>query len=84
MLKTVIIFTLILILVFSLFMALPTIRIDKDTVISSNAFAYIRAACYFIPTGTCLAILGLFLGMQAFRIIVAIIRMLIDAGQFFK
>jgi len=73
-LKTVILVAVILVVVFALLMALPTIRIDKDTVIASNAFAYVRAACYFIPTGTCAAILAIIVGLQVFRIIVALVK----------
>jgi len=73
-LKTVILVAVILVVVFALLMALPTIRIDKDTVIASNAFAYVRAACYFIPAGTCAAILAIIVGLQVFRIIVALVK----------
>lgn len=72
--KTIILIGVILVIVFALLMALPTIRIDSDTVIASNAFAYIRAAMYFIPTGTCAAILAIIMGLQVWRIIVALVK----------
>ena len=74
MLKKAILFGVILLVVFALLMALPTIRLDKNIVIASNAFAYVRAAMYFIPTGTCAAILAIILGLQVWRIIVALIK----------
>jgi len=76
--KGIIIIAVILVIVFALIAAIPTIRIDKEAVISSNAFAYIRAAMYFIPVGTCAAILTIILGLQVWRLIVAIIRFIWD------
>ena len=72
--KTVILVAVIVLIVFALLMALPTIRIDSQGAIYSPAFQYVRAALYFIPTGTCAAILTIIVGLQVYRIIVALIK----------
>lgn len=76
--KTAIIITVILVVVFALLMALPAIHIDKGAVISSNVFQYLRAAMYFIPVGTCGTILTIILGLQVWRILVSIIKFIWD------
>ena len=70
----VILFAVLILIVFALIMALPTIRIDEQGAISSPAFQYIRAALYFIPTGTCAAILTIIVGLQVYRIIVSLVK----------
>ena len=72
--KQVLLFAVILLIVFALLMALPAIHINSNAVISSNAFSYIRAALYFIPTGTCAAILGIIMGLWVFRVIIALVK----------
>ena len=67
-------FAVIILVVFALILALPTIRIDEQGAISSPVFQYIRAALYFIPTGTCSIILRIIIGLQVWRVIVALIK----------
>ena len=74
--KSVILFTVILLIAFALLMALPAIHIDSGAVISSNAFSYVRAALYFIPAGTCAAILAIIMGLWIFRVIIALVKTL--------
>ena len=70
----VLLFAVLILIVFALLAALPAITIDVNSVVSSSAFSYIRAALYFVPVGTCAAILALILGLQVWRIIVALVR----------
>ena len=74
--KTLILSAVVILVVFALVAALPTIRINPQEVISSNAFSYVRAALYFIPSGTCAAILTIIVGLQVFRIIIALIKVI--------
>lgn len=64
----------VLLVVFALLMALPAIHIDADEVIASNAYSYIRAACYFLPMGTVTAILSIIMGLWVFRVIIALVK----------
>ena len=57
---------------------LPTLTIDTAAVVSSSAYAYVRAAFFFIPVNTISAILGIILGLWVFRIIIAIVRAIWD------
>ena len=68
------IFAVLILIVFALIVALPTIHIDEQGAISSPAFQYIRAALYFIPSGTCAAILAIIVGLQVWRVIVTLIK----------
>lgn len=68
------IFFIIIFIVLSLIVSLPTITINSSVVIASSAFAYIRAALYFIPTGTCAAILSIILGLWIIRVIVSLVK----------
>ena len=74
----VILIALALVIVLGLIAVLPTIHIDVDTVIASNAFSYIRAALYFIPAGTCVSILTIILGLWIFRVIVSLVKVIWD------
>lgn len=71
-------FVLILVIVLAAFVVLPTIDIDVDAVVSSNAFTYIRAGLYFIPTDTVVTIGTLILALWVFRIIIAFVKVLWD------
>lgn len=84
MLKAVVIGALVLLLVFVLLMALPAIHIDANEVISSNIYSYIRAALYFIPTGTAAAILALVLAFWIWRVILALVKILGNFVGFIK
>lgn len=60
--------------VLALLIVMPTIHIDAGAVISSSAISYIRAALYFVPVGTCSAILTIIMGLWVFRVIVALVK----------
>lgn len=72
------IFLLIIPIVVTLIVALPTITINTGAVITSSAYSYIRAACYFLPLNTVSIILGLIVSIWVFRIVVAIIKAIWD------
>lgn len=72
------IFVVIFVVVIGALIQLPDIELDKDGMLSSNAFTYIRAAMYFLPTGTVAAILTLTLSLWVFRIIVAVVKVIWD------
>lgn len=57
-------------------LALPTIVIDPAVVITSNAYAYIRSAMYFLPIGTVKAIFVIILGIWLIRIAIAFVKMI--------
>ena len=73
-----ILFLVIFALVISVLVLLPDIEINKDEVVSSSAFTYIRAAMYFIPAGTVFSILGIILALWTFRVIVAVVKVIWD------
>ena len=77
-----IIFILIFIVVISALVQLPDIEINKEGVVSSNVFTYIRAAMYFIPSGTAFTICGIILSLWVFRIIVAVVKVIWDLLPF--
>ena len=64
----------VLALFIGLIAVIPTVRIDTNSAVSSNAFAYIRAALYFVPLDTCSVILRIIMGLWIFRVIVAILK----------
>ena len=72
------IFAVIILVVFALLMVLPTISIDADAVIASGAFAWVRAAMYFIPTGAAAAILTIIAGLWIIRVVVALVKLIWD------
>lgn len=74
----IVIWTLIIILVIALIGILPGIRINSQGVLESSAVDYIRMAMYFIPTGTCVAILSIILGLWVFRIVIALVKTIWD------
>lgn len=69
---------LIIALAIGMIVALPVITIDANAVIASSAFAYIRAALYFIPAGTCATILIVILGLWIVRVVVTIVKTIWD------
>ena len=72
------IFVVLFFVVITALVALPTIDIDVDAVVASNAFAYIRAAMYFIPVRTVINILSTLLTIWLFRMIVSFVKMVWD------
>lgn len=68
------IFAVILVVVFCLICAMPTVSIDTEAVTSSSAIDFVRAACYFIPINTIASILTITIGLWAFRMVVALIK----------
>lgn len=72
------IFLVLLFVVLSALVLLPTINIDVDAVVTSNAFAYIRAAMYFLPVDTVVMIGGLILSLWVFRVIIAVVKVIWD------
>ena len=71
-------FILIFVIVIAALVQLPDIEINKDQVVSSNVFTYIRAAMYFIPSGTVFTIGGIILALWVFRVIVAVVKVIWD------
>lgn len=78
MLSKALIFVLVFSVVVMLIGFLPTINIDPTAVVTSSAYAYIRAGCYFLPMQTVVTIISLVLALWLFRLIVAIIKALWD------
>lgn len=72
------IFIVLFFVVITALVALPTIDLDVDAVVASNAFAYIRAAMYFIPVRTVINILSTLLTIWLFRMIVSFVKMVWD------
>ena len=68
------IFLVVLVAILGMLAALPAIEIDKDAVVSSSAWAWIIAACYFIPMNTVSAIGAIILALWMFRVTVALVR----------
>ena len=71
-------FILLFLIVVAALVQLPAIEINKDQVVSSNVFTYIRAAMYFIPSGTVFTIGGIILALWVFRVIVAVVKVIWD------
>lgn len=72
------IFAVLILVAFALLMVLPTISINADAVIASGAFAWVRAAMYFVPVGYATAILGVIAGLWIVRVVVALVKLLWD------
>lgn len=62
--------------------ALPSIVIDFDAIVTSAFYTYIRAGMYFLPLRTVSAILLVQVTIWLFRIIVAIVRTVWDLLPF--
>lgn len=73
-----ILFAILIVIVLGLMLAMPTISIDSEAVITSNAYSYIRAACYFLPMDTVINILSIIIALWGVRITVAFIKMIWD------
>lgn len=63
---------------FKLLALLPAIVIDVDAVVASSAWHWIRAAMYFLPTGTVIIILSIIFALGVFRLIVALVKTIWD------
>ena len=72
------IFAVLIVVVISCLLLLPTIHIDVDAVTASTAFEYIRAGLYFFPVQTVLRIISLTLSLWVFRIIIAVVKTIWD------
>ena len=69
-------------IVLGVLVVLPTITVDAEAVMSSSAWAYVRAALYFVPVHTVLTILGAILALGLWSIIVAVVKTLWDVLPF--
>ncbi len=72
------IFAALIVVVFGLLAALPAVAIDVNAVVASSAWQWIRAALYFIPTGTVITILQVIVALGVFRIVVALVKTVWD------
>lgn len=77
-----VIFAVILAAVISILIALPQIDLDKDAVLSSSAWHWVKVAMYFIPTGTVFAILTVVIGIGIWSLIVAVVKTIWDVLPF--
>ena len=75
-------FALAFALVISLIAILPTITIDKDAVVSSSAYQWIRAGLWFLPTSAVVSIATVQLSLWLFRVIVALVKVFWDMLPF--
>ena len=64
--------------VLALIALLPTLSLDKNTVITSSAWQWIVAAAYFVPTRTVAAIGTITLAFWTWRMIVVLVKTLWD------
>ena len=76
------IFALILGAVVAALALLPSVAIDTQAVLGSSAWAYVRAALYFLPLHTVLAIVGVVLALGLWSIIVAAVKTIWDVLPF--
>ena len=74
----ILIFSIIILIVFALIVAIPVISIDAGAVASSSAVDFIRVALYFIPVNTVASILSITMGLWIFRIVIALIKTIWD------
>ena len=77
-----VVFAVILAAVIAILIAQPQIDIDKDAVLSSTAWQWVKAAMYFIPTGTVVAILTVVVGIGIWSLIVAVVKTIWDVLPF--
>lgn len=68
------IFVVVLGIVLGILIFLPNIDIDKDAVISSSAWHWVRAAMYFLPTHTVRIIVSIVVQLGIFSLIVAVVK----------
>ncbi len=76
------IFGLIFVIVIGFIAMLPTVTIDKDAVVTSSAYQWIRAGCWFLPTSAIVAIFSVQLALWTFRVIITIIKVIWDLLPF--
>lgn len=75
-------FAIIFIVVIETLTVLPHVDIDKDAVMSSSAWSWVKAALYFIPTHTVGAILIVVGGAGIWSLIVAVVKTIWDVLPF--
>lgn len=73
-----IIFLVIFFVVIGILAVLPQIDLNKDAVISSSAWNWVRAALYFLPIHTCIQIGTVILGFGIWSVIVAVVKTIWD------
>lgn len=76
------IFAVIFVIVIGFIAMLPTITIDKDAVITSSAYQWIRAGLWFLPTGAMAAIFSVQITLWSFRVLIAIVKVIWDMLPF--
>lgn len=76
------IFVVLLGIVLGILLFLPDVDIDKDAVISSSAWHWVRAAMYFFPFHTVRTILSTVVTLGIFSIIVAFVKAFWDVLPF--
>lgn len=76
------IFALIFTIVIGFIAMLPTVTINKDAVVTSSAYQWIRAGLWFLPTGAITAIFAVQLVLWSFRVLIAIIKAIWDMLPF--
>lgn len=76
------IFALIFVIVIGFIAMLPTVTIDKDAVVTSSAYQWIRAGLWFLPTGAMVAIFTVQLALWSFRVLVTIVKVIWDMLPF--
>ncbi len=77
-----ILFGLVLAIVIGMIALLPTVTIDKDAVVTSSAFQWIRAGLWFLPTAAIVAITTVQLALWLFRFIIAMVKTFWDMLPF--
>lgn len=77
------IFVVIVVIVIGLIAILPTVVIDKNAVITSSAYQWIRAGLWFLPTTAMVAIFAVQISLWLFRLILSIIKVIWDVLPFF-
>lgn len=81
MLKTVI-FLIVFFVVIGILALLPQIEINKDAVITSSAWQWVRAAMYFLPFDTCIQIGTVVLGLAIWSMIISVVKTFWDIFPF--
>lgn len=76
------IFVVILGIVLGILLFLPTIHIDKDAVIASSAWYWVKAALYFLPIHTVRTIVSTVVVLGIFSLIVAVVKSIWDVLPF--
>lgn len=82
--KALILATIISVVLVPLITMLPRIEINVSSVVNSEFYAIIRAACYFIPIHTVADILLLTVNIWVFRMVVTMIRVIWQLLPFFN